>query len=59
MYQSIYDLIHTHIYSGVDMTSDMTLVCTLISTIACIFCVAIPFIIVYKVLCFISSFGGW
>ncbi len=59
MYQSLFDLIHTYIYGGVDLTSDMNLVCTLISTIGVLFCVSIPFIIVYKVLCFICSFGGW
>lgn len=59
MYQSCFDLIHTHIYGGVTLTSDMNLVCTLVATAACIFCFAIPFLIVYKVLCFIGSFGGW
>ena len=59
MYQSLFDLIHTHIYGGVELTSDMNLVCTLCSTIGVIFMLSIPFLIVYKVLCFIGSFGGW
>lgn len=59
MYQSLFDLIHTHIYGSVELTSDMNLVCTLIATIGCIFVVALPFLVVYKVLTFISSFGGW
>lgn len=59
MYQSLFDLIHTHIYGGVELTSDMNLVCTLISTIGVLFVLAIPFFVVYKVLCFVGSFGGW
>ena len=41
------------IFTVVSLTADMNLVCTLIATIGCIFVVAIPFLIVYKVLCFI------
>lgn len=59
MYESLFDLIHTHIYGGCVLTSDMNLVCTLIATIGCLFVVAIPFLVVYKVLCFVASFGGW
>lgn len=58
IYQSLFDIIHTHIYGGVDLTSDMNLVCTLIATIGCIFVVSIPFLVVYWVLKFVSSFGG-
>ena len=36
MYQSLFDLIHTYVYSGATLTSDMSLVCTLISTIGCL-----------------------
>lgn len=50
IYQSIFDLLHTHIYGGVTLTSDMNLVCTLVSTIACVFMVSLPFLIVYKVI---------
>ena len=59
MYQSIFDLIHTYVYGGVTLTSDMSLVCTLVSTIACLFFISIPFLVVWKVLCFISSLGRW
>lgn len=59
MYQSFFDLIHTHVYGGVELTSDMNLVCTLISTIGCLFFVSIPFLVVYWVLRFVCSFGGW
>ena len=57
IYQSLFDLIHTHIYGGVTLTSDMTLVCTLISTIGCLAFVAIPFFVVYKVLSILFTFG--
>lgn len=57
MYQSLFDLIHTHIYGGVELTSDMNLVCTLIATIGVIFCVALPFYVVFKMISLIS--GGW
>lgn len=50
MYQSIYNLIHELIYGGVTMTADMTLTTTLLSTFAVVSLVAIPFVIVYKVL---------
>lgn len=59
MYQSLFDLIHTYVYGSVELTSDMSLVCTLIATIGSLFFVALPFIVVYKVLCFICSFGNW
>lgn len=57
IYQSCFDLIHTYIYGGVDLTSDMSLICTLVSTIACLFLFSLPFLIVWKVLQFITSFG--
>lgn len=53
IYQSLFDLIQTYIYGGVALTADMNLVCTLISSIGCIFLVALPFVIVYKVISFI------
>ena len=57
MYPSLCDLIHTHIYGGIELTSDMNLVCTLIATIGVIFMVAIPFIVVFKVISLITT--GW
>lgn len=48
IYQSLFNLIHQYVYGGVDLTSDMNLVCTLISTIGVVFLVSIPFIIVKK-----------
>lgn len=55
IYQSCFDLIHTHIYGAVELTSDMNLVCTLISTTACIFLFALPFLIVVW---FVSSIAS-
>ena len=59
MYQSLFELLHTYIYAGEVLTSDMSLVCTLLASIGCIFVVSIPFLVVYKILSFFSSFGGW
>ena len=53
IYQSIFDVIHTYIYGGVTLTADMNLVCTLISTLACLFAVSLPFVLVWKVISFI------
>lgn len=50
IYQSIFDLIQQHIYGGVELTADMNLVTTLLSTTACVFCFTLPFLIVWKVL---------
>lgn len=55
IYQALFDLIHSYIYGGVTLTSDMSLVCTLVSTIGCIFLVSLPFVIVYKVISFITG----
>lgn len=53
MYQSIYDLILNAIFTGVPITGWIELVVTTISTICCLFALAIPFIVVYKVICLI------
>lgn len=50
IYQNLFDLIHSHIYGGVTLTPDMNLVCTLISTIGCVFLVSLPFLLVWKVI---------
>lgn len=55
IYQSLFDLIQTYVYGGATLTADMNLVCTLISTIGCVFLVALPFVIVYKVLMIIMG----
>lgn len=57
IYQSLFDLIHTYVYGGVTLTSDMSLICTLIATMGCIFCISIPFLVVFWFLRLIL--GGW
>lgn len=46
VYQSCFDLVVQYIYGGVELTSDMNLVATLIATIASVFLFALPFILV-------------
>lgn len=48
MYQNIYDLFMQYVYGGVVPTADMELVCTMFSTLACLFCVSLPFIVVWR-----------
>lgn len=47
MYQNIYDLLVTHIYGGT-LPASGALVVDMVSTFFCIFCVSVPFIIVWK-----------
>lgn len=50
IYQSIYDIIVTHIYGAPDvLTADMSLVATLMSSLGSVFCFALPFIVVFWV----------
>ena len=55
MYQSLFNLLHNHIYGGVDLTSDMNLVLTLISTFGVIFLISLPFFAVFLFLYFVFS----
>lgn len=48
IYQGLFDLIQTYIYGGVELTADMNLVCTLLATAGSIFCIALPFVVVWK-----------
>lgn len=50
IYQGIYDLVHQYVYGGIQLTTDMELVATLISTCGSIFLVALPFTIVWKII---------
>lgn len=49
IYQSFYDLIYP-LFSGATAVSYVELVCTLLATICTVFVIAIPFIIVWKVI---------
>lgn len=55
MYNSLYELIMTHIYDNV-VTADSTLVCTFFSTFFCILLCAMPFVIVYKILRMVCNY---
>lgn len=48
IYQNIYALIEQYIY-GSNMTADAELVTTLLATAGCVFLVALPFTIVWKI----------
>lgn len=50
IYWDIFDILHTHIYGGAELTSDMNLVLTMLSTTACLFCFAVPFMVVWWVI---------
>ena len=50
IYQSLFDIIHTYIFGGVEMSSNMELVCILIATIGCLFLICIPFLLVWKLI---------
>lgn len=51
MYQSLYNLISTYIFEGaVELGSHADLVCTLVATFGNIALIALPFVIVYKII---------
>lgn len=50
IYQTIYDLLMTSLFSGATAIEWVSLVCTILSTCATIFVFAIPFIIVWKLI---------
>lgn len=49
IYQELYSLIQTYIYGGIELTADMSLVCTLIATAGSLFVVALPFCLVWRI----------
>lgn len=55
IYQSCYDLIHTYVYGGVELTTNMDLTCVLVATAASLFCVALPFCVVWKIIKMIAN----
>lgn len=50
IYQNLYSLISNYIYGGTTLSADMQLTATIISTIGSIFVVALPFLVVWKVI---------
>ena len=57
IYQSCYDLVAQYIYGGVQLTSDMSLVATIIATMASVGIFALPFVVVAFVIKLVI--GGW
>lgn len=55
IYQRLFELIHEYVYGNVELTNDMNLVCTLLSTAGSIFLVALPFILVWNVIKLING----
>lgn len=50
IYENIYDMLHYYIFGYAQMNSSIDLALTLVSLCACLFCVCIPFIIVWKLI---------
>ena len=50
IYQTCYDLIAQYVYGSVTVGSYQELVCILVSTCACLFVVALPFVLVWRVI---------
>lgn len=51
IYQSIYDLINTYVYGGEIVAGSYTeLVAIAFSTAACLFLMALPFIVVWRII---------
>lgn len=49
IYQICYDLLNTYLFGGVvDVNTYQDLICILLSSIGCIFCFALPFIMVWR-----------
>lgn len=55
IYQEIFNIINTHVFGGATLTGTQLLAVDLISTTACLFCVVLPFIIVWRVVRFIAN----
>lgn len=56
MYLEIYDILNHYIFR--DMAAEvahMDLVCTFFSTAACIFCAALPFVLVWRIVKVLSG----
>ena len=51
IYQTLYDLLETYLFGVVEVGTYQELVTISLSAIGTIFVVAIPFILVYKVIC--------
>lgn len=51
IYQTLFDLLNTYIFGGTVVGGTyQELVCILVSVIACLFCMSLPFIVVKKII---------
>lgn len=50
IYQQLFQLLHTYVYGGVDLTADMNLTLTIAATFCSLFLVSLPFILVWGIL---------
>lgn len=51
IYQTLFDLLNTYIFGGTVVGGTyQELVCILVSVIACLFCMALPFLVVKKII---------
>lgn len=57
MYFEIYNLILEWLYSGGEVTSEIEMVCTFLSTLSTIAVFVVPFVIVFFVIRFICNIG--
>lgn len=55
IYQEIFNIINTYVFGGATLTGTQLLAVDLIATTACLFCVVLPFIIVWRVVRFIAN----
>lgn len=53
IYLALYELIKNAFYGATTLTGWQEMVLTVLSTIGCLFVFAVPFIIVWKVICII------
>lgn len=50
IYQNCYELIHNYIFGGATLTSNTELITIALASAASIFCFAVPFMVVWKVI---------
>ncbi len=50
IYQQLFELFHTYIYGGIELTADMNLTLTVMATAGAVFLASLPFVIVWGVL---------
>lgn len=50
IYENLYDMLHYYIFGFAEITPSIDLALTLVSLCACLFCVSIPFMLVWKLI---------